>query len=176
MQRGKCGNSGVWQLTRHGRWLQERLAPTAAPLICCGLSNICLECYQWQIMTGWRWYTTRQRHGRFRGECRGSWAGRRWGCGCLALSLNPLYNRCWSLVQRYGWLPSAWDGSWRGYKARYRGDWWEDCHIRGCTEDGITPWWRRRERRWVMSGWKPAFGEGTYFHTTDYVPVRGGEE
>ena len=111
-------------------------------------------------MTDQRWSKTCRSHGRFGGECQGSWSGRGRGCGCMDFSLEPSSNRCYSLVQRCGCLPHAWDGYWGVSNARWSGDWRGGFHVRGWKESGSTPQQRRWERRWSLRQWKTTFGEG----------------
>ena len=156
-------NDGNWRWRRQGRWPQGHLAPTDAPSRCSCPSNTWGECYWRQTMTGHRrhwWYKTWQSRGRFGRKFQGSWAGSVRGHGFPNLSLNPSSNQCCSLVQRRGWVPPVWDGSWGVSKTRWHGDWWGGFHSWGWEESGSTPCWMQRDRRRCLSRWKPTFGKG----------------
>ena len=107
-----------------------------------------------------RWSKTWQRHGRFGGERRGSWAGRGWGCGCPYFSLKPSSNRYFYLAQRCGWLPPTWGGYWGVSKTMRRGNLRGRFHSGGCTKSGSISWRKRQERMQGLIQRKPAFGEG----------------
>ena len=112
------------------------------------------------MITGRQWSEIWQRRSRFGIEYWGSWSGRGRGHRCPDFSLKLSSIRCFSLVQRRGWLPPVWDGSWGVSNTSWHGNWWGGCHGGGRKEGGSTPQRRRRERRWGLSRWKPTFGEG----------------
>ena len=111
-------------------------------------------------MTG-RWCSKPRRgRGCFGGEFQGYLSGRRRGRGCQDFYFKLSSNWCCSPVQRHGWLPPTWDGSWGVSKTRWRGDWQGGFHGGGWMESRSTPRRRRWERRRVLSWWEPTFREG----------------
>ena len=74
-------------------------------------------------------------------------------------SSNPSSSRCYSLVQRSGWLPPAWYGSWGVSSNRWCGYWQGSSCEEGYTGSESTPRRRRKEQRRGLSQWRHTFGE-----------------
>ena len=133
-------------------------------------------------MTGRRWSITRGRRGGCGGECQVSWSGRRRGRGFPDFSLNPSSNRCFSSVQRRGWLPPAWDGSWvflrpcdaatETVSTLVESQRKVGVHLGGDGNKGVRVWDNRN-----LHPEKAEYVQAVYCDATNYVPIRGsGEE